>query len=474
MRILKTGDRNFPRLFKGIVTRGATAAEEVEATVRSILQDVKTGGDAALIRLSEKYDNNKITVKNLRIAERDIKKSPQKIPAADLSSLTRACGRIEAFHCRQLQQSWISADTPGEIVGQLVRPLERVGIYVPGGKAVYPSSVLMNAIPARVAGVAEIIMVTPGSGKGINPVLLAAADLCGIRSVFQIGGAQAIAALAYGTASVPKVDKIVGPGNIYVATAKKAQAIAALAYGTASVPKVDKIVGPGNIYVATAKKLVYGDVDIDMIAGPSEILIISDGSGSPACAAADMLSQAEHDEMACSILVTTDEVFARRVANELAAQIKKLKRRAIAARSLENHGAIIITRTLAEAVQLANDVAPEHLELAVANPWDLLPQIKNAGAVFLGHYSPEALGDYLAGPNHVLPTGGTARFFSPLSVDDFLKKTSLISFTREALQAVGQDVIRIADAEHLDAHVFAADKKCRCCISWSLQSGGAW
>ena len=419
MRILKTGDRNFPRLFKGIVTRGATAAEEVEATVRSILQDVKTGGDAALIRLSEKYDNNKITVKNLRIEERDIKKSPQKIPAADLSSLTRACGRIEAFHCRQLQQSWISADTPGEIVGQLVRPLERVGIYVPGGKAVYPSSVLMNAIPARVAGVAEIIMVTPGSGKGINPVLLAAADLCGIRSVFQIGGAQAIAALAY---------------------------------GTASVPKVDKIVGPGNIYVATAKKLVYGDVDIDMIAGPSEILIISDGSGSPACAAADMLSQAEHDEMACSILVTTDEVFARRVANELAAQIKKLKRRAIAARSLENHGAIIITRTLAEAVQLANDVAPEHLELAVANPWDLLPQIKNAGAVFLGHYSPEALGDYLAGPNHVLPTGGTARFFSPLSVDDFLKKTSLISFTREALQAVGQDVIRIADAEHLDAH----------------------
>jgi histidinol dehydrogenase len=262
-------------------------------------------------------------------------------------------------------------------------------------------------------------MVTPGSGKGVNPVLLAAADLCGIRSVFQIGGAQAIAALAY---------------------------------GTASVPKVDKIVGPGNIYVATAKKLVYGDVDIDMIAGPSEILIISDGSGSPACAAADMLSQAEHDEMACSILVTTDEVFARRVANELTAQLKKLKRRVIAARSLENHGAIIITKTLAEAVQLANDVAPEHLELAVANPWDLLPQIKNAGAVFLGHYSPEALGDYLAGPNHVLPTGGTARFFSPLSVDDFLKKTSLISFTWEALQAVGQDVIRIADAEHLDAH----------------------
>ena len=419
MRILKTNDKAFLRVFKGILARGSAAAGEVEAAVRSILQEVKTGGDAALIRLSEKYDNNRLTARTLRISGQDIKKSAHTIPAAVRTALTRACGRIEAFHRRQLQQSWISADTPGEIVGQLVRPLERVGIYVPGGKAVYPSSVLMNAIPARVAGVAEIIMVTPGSKKGVNPVLLAAADMCGISSVFQIGGAQAIAALAY---------------------------------GTASVPKVDKIVGPGNIYVATAKKLVYGDVDIDMIAGPSEILIISDGSGSPAYAAADMLSQAEHDELACSILATPDEGFARRVAGELAAQLKKLKRKTIAARALENHGAIIITRNLAEAVQLANDVAPEHLELAVADPWALVPQIKNAGAVFLGHYSPEALGDYIAGPNHVLPTGGTARFFSPLSVDDFLKKTSLISFTRKALQAVGQDVIRIADAEQLDAH----------------------
>lgn len=419
MRILKTDDKAFRRVFKGILARGSAAAQEVEAAVRSILQEVKTKGDAALIRLSEKYDNNKLTARTLRISGQDIKKSAHKIPAAERAALARACGRIEAFHRRQLQQSWISADTPGEIVGQLVRPLERVGIYVPGGKAVYPSSVLMNAIPARVAGVAEIIMVTPGSKKGVNPVLLAAAELCGISSVFQIGGAQAIAALAY---------------------------------GTASIPKVDKIVGPGNIYVATAKKLVYGDVDIDMIAGPSEILIISDGSGSPAYAAADMLSQAEHDELACSILATPDEKFARRVAGELLSQLKKLKRKTIAARSLENHGAIIITRTLAEAVQIANDVAPEHLELAVDKPWDLLALIKNAGAVFLGHYSPEALGDYLAGPNHVLPTGGTARFFSPLSVDDFLKKTSLISFTREALRLVGRDVIRIADAELLDAH----------------------
>ena len=426
MRILKTNDKAFLRVFKGILARGSAAVEEVEARVRSILREVQTGGDEALIRLSEKYDNNRITARTLRISVRDIKKNAHAIPATERAALTRACARIEAFHRRQLQQSWISANTPGEILGQLVRPLERVGIYVPGGKAVYPSSVLMNAIPARVAGVDEIIMVTPGSKKRISPVLLAAADLCGIRSVFQIGGAQAIAALAY---------------------------------GTALVPKVDKIVGPGNIYVATAKKLVYGDVDIDMIAGPSEILIISDGSGSPAHAAVDMLSQAEHDELACSILVTPNEGFARRVAGELAAQLKKLKRKTIAARALENHGAIIITRTLAEAVQLANDVAPEHLELAVEHPWELVPQVKNAGAVFLGHYSPEALGDYMAGPNHVLPTGGTARFFSPLSVDDFLKKTSIISFTRDALRTVAPDIIRLARAESLDAHARSVEQR---------------
>ena len=426
MRILKTNGKTFLRAFKKILARGSAAVEEVEARVRSILREVQTGGDEALIRLSEKYDNNRITARTLRISVRDIKKNAHTIPVAERAALTRACARIEAFHRRQLQQSWISANTPGEILGQLVRPLERVGIYVPGGKAVYPSSVLMNAIPARVAGVDEIIMVTPGSKKGINPVLLAAADLCGIRSVFQIGGAQAIAALAY---------------------------------GTALVPKVDKIVGPGNIYVATAKKLVYGDVDIDMIAGPSEILIISDGSGSPAHAAVDMLSQAEHDELACSILVTPNEGFARRVAGELAVQLKKLKRKTIAARALENHGAIIITRTLAEAVQLANDVAPEHLELAVEHPWELVPQVKNAGAVFLGHYSPEALGDYMAGPNHVLPTGGTARFFSPLSVDDFLKKTSIISFTQDALRTVAPDIIRLARAESLDAHARSVEQR---------------
>jgi histidinol dehydrogenase len=426
MRILKTNGKTFQRAFKKILARGSAAVEEVEARVRSILREVQTGGDEALIRLSEKYDNNRITARTLRISVRDIKKNAHTIPAAERAALTRACARIEAFHRRQLQQSWISANNPGEILGQLVRPLERVGIYVPGGKAVYPSSVLMNAIPARVAGVDEIIMVTPGSKKGINPVLLAAADLCGIRSVFQIGGAQAIAALAY---------------------------------GTALVPKVDKIVGPGNIYVATAKKLVYGDVDIDMIAGPSEILIISDGSGSPAHAAVDMLSQAEHDELACSILVTPNEGFARRVAGELAVQLKKLKRKTIAARALENHGAIIITRTLAEAVQFANDVAPEHLELAVEHPWELVPQVKNAGAVFLGHYSPEALGDYMAGPNHVLPTGGTARFFSPLSVDDFLKKTSIISFTQDALRTVAPDIIRLARAESLDAHAQSVEQR---------------
>ena len=419
MRILKTNEKTFLREFKKILARGSAAAGEVEARVRSILREVQADGDEALIRLCEQYDNNRITARTLRISNQDIKKSFHALPAAEGAALSRAKSRIEAFHCRQLQQSWIHANTPGEILGQIVRPLERVGIYVPGGKALYPSSVLMNAIPAKVAGVAEIIMVTPGSKKGINPVLLAAADLCGISSVYQIGGAQAVAALAY---------------------------------GTASVPKVDKIVGPGNIYVATAKKLVYGDVDIDMIAGPSEILIISDGSGSPAYAAADMLSQAEHDELACSILATPDAEFARHVAGELAAQTKKLSRKTIAVRALENHGAIIITKTLAEAVRIANDVAPEHLELAVEHPWELVSHIKNAGAVFLGHYSPEALGDYMAGPNHVLPTGGTARFFSPLSVDDFLKKTSVISFTQDALRTVAPDIIRIARAESLDAH----------------------
>jgi histidinol dehydrogenase len=426
MHILKTGDKNFTKIFKRIVHRGEASSQDVEDVVREILYEVRVDGDAALIRLTEKFDRVKLTHRQLALPKKLIKESHRRISQKIRAALIRSYERIEKFHRRQMQNSWIQPEPGGAIVGQMVRPLERVGIYVPGGKAVYPSSVLMNALPALVAGVREIIMVTPCSHNGINPVLLVAADLCGIEKVFQIGGAQAVAALAY---------------------------------GTESVPRVDKIVGPGNIFVATAKRLVYGDVDNDMIAGPSEILIIADGSCSPAFAAADMLSQAEHDEMACSLLLTTDERFARSVAQELVLQLKKLKRREIAYRSLESHGAIIVTKTIQEAIQLANDVSPEHLELLVEKPWDILPEIKNAGAVFMGHYSPEALGDYLAGPNHVLPTGGTARFFSPLSVDTFLKKTSIISFTDEKLQTVGADIMALAETELLDAHARSVEKR---------------
>jgi histidinol dehydrogenase len=426
MRILNTRNKNFQQSFRKIIKRGEDNIKDVEAVVRGILEEVKVNGDRALVWLTEKLDKHKLRIKDLKISEQTIQNSCKKTDPAVLSSLKKACQRIENFHRRQVQQSWISAEPSGAILGQMVQPLEKVGIYVPGGKALYPSSVLMNAIPARVAGVKEIIMVSPGTRAGINPMLLAAADLCGIKKIYQIGGAQAVAALAY---------------------------------GTASVPKVDKIVGPGNMYVATAKRLVYGAVDIDMVAGPSEILIIADGSGSPAYAAADMLSQAEHDEMACAMLLTPDEAFARSAAKELAAQLKRLQRQQIASRALEQHGAIIITRSIPEALQLANEVAPEHLELAVERPWELVPQIRNAGAVFLGHYSPEALGDYMAGPNHVLPTGGTARFFSPLAVEDFFKKTSIICFTRDALRAVAPDIKRLARAESLDAHARSVEQR---------------
>ncbi len=406
-------------MFARIIQRGEAGIEDVENTVRAILLEVKKHGDAALLQFAKKFDGQVMRKTELKVSGQTIKESREKILKQDLFSLKLACQRIETFHRRQLQQSWFSTESSGVILGQLVQPLEKVGIYVPGGKALYPSSVLMNAIPARVAGVHDIIMVSPGAETGINPMLLAAADLCGITDIYQVGGAQAIAALAY---------------------------------GTETIPKVDKIVGPGNIYVAAAKRLVYGVVDIDMIAGPSEILIISDGSGDAASIASDLLSQAEHDERACAILLTPHEIHVRRVLKELSIQLKRLQKRQIATQALENYGALIVTRSIAEALELANQIAPEHLELAVEHPWDLVPFIKNAGAVFLGHYSPEAIGDYMAGPNHVLPTGGTARFFSPLSVNDFLKKTSLIYFSRDALRAVAPDVIRLARAESLDAH----------------------
>ena len=390
-------------------------AGDAEGRVKEIIRQVRKSGDAALIRYTQEYDGHAA----IRVEPETVAAARSRVQADVLASLETACRRIESFHRRQLQNSWMQVQESGEILGQMVRPLQRVGIYVPGGKAAYPSSVLMNAVPARVAGVGEIIMVTPGSPSGIDPVILAAADMCGVGLIFQIGGAQAVAALAY---------------------------------GTESVPAVDKIVGPGNIYVATAKRLVYGDVDIDMIAGPSEILIVSDGSGEPAWVAADMLSQAEHDEMASSILVTIDEGFGRRVSEQISGQLAALPKKEIAEKALERYGAVIIAENLDQAADIANLVAPEHLELYVADPWGLLPRICNAGAIFMGYHTPEPVGDYVAGPNHVLPTGGTARFFSPLSVDDFIKKSSLVCFSEAALGTVADDVVRLARSENLDAH----------------------
>jgi len=414
LRTIRTDEREYAAFLNDYRARGGRLQADVELLVREIIERVRNGGDAAMRELTEKYDGHC----QIEVPAELILGAGRNVPPEIMASLQKAYQRIEAFHQRQLQQSWLQSED-GAILGQIVRPLQRVGIYVPGGKAVYPSSVLMNAIPARVAGVEEIIMATPSTAAGIAPVILAAAELCGINKIFQIGGAQAIAALAY---------------------------------GTESVPRVDKIVGPGNIYVATAKKIVFGDVDIDMIAGPSEIIIVSDGTGSPAWAAADMLSQAEHDELAAAVLITTDEGFARRVAAELQRQLDELPKKQIAKRALLAGGALIITRTLREAVGVANELAPEHLELFVHNPWDVLPLVRNAGAVFMGYHAAEPLGDYIAGPNHVLPTGGTARFSSALGVDDFIKKTSLLYFSPAGIQGLGQEVIRLARSEDLEAH----------------------
>jgi histidinol dehydrogenase len=415
MKILRYNDKGFSEAFASLCGRSNLPTQAAEQTVREIIEEVRSGGDAALRRLTKKFDGHE----NLMVDPAEISSASGKIDPEVLKALQLAYDRIERFHRHQVCDSWQTTESSGEILGQLVRPLERVGIYVPGGKALYPSSVLMNAIPAMVAGVSEIIMVSPAAPEGLNPLILAAADLCGIKKIIQIGGAQAVAALAY---------------------------------GTESVPRVDKITGPGNIYVALAKKLVYGDVDIDMVAGPSEILIVSDGSGDPSWVAADLLSQAEHDEMASSILVTTDEEFAARVFDELQARLVQLPKETIARKSLEDNGAIIVVADLDTAVDLSNQMAPEHLELFVEQPWDILDSVRHAGAVFMGHHTPEPLGDYLAGPNHVLPTGGTARFYSALSVDDFIKKISVLCFTPDALDSLGDDVIRLASCENLDAH----------------------
>jgi histidinol dehydrogenase len=419
IQIVRFGDAGFEKTLRAIIERGENPPEGVEATVRDIIAAVRTRGDAALFDYTERFDNLRLTTATLQISEAEIEEAAASIDQKTRSALELAAQRIAAYHRKQKTETWLSTDEEDVLLGQMVRPLDRVGIYVPGGKAVYPSSVLMNAIPAKVAGVAEIIMAVPTPGGEINPLILAAARLSGVNRIFRIGGAQAVAALAF---------------------------------GTESVPKVDKITGPGNIYVATAKKMVFGQVGIDMIAGPSEILVINDGSGSPEHIAADLLSQAEHDELASAVLITTDENFALRVRDAVEDQLDTLSRQAIARASIEHYGIIIIARDLAEAVDFSNRIAPEHLELAVENPFAILPGIRHAGAIFMGHHTPEAAGDYLAGPNHTLPTGGTARFFSPLGVDDFIKKSSIVSFSAAGLERLGNEIVHIAELEGLDAH----------------------
>jgi len=420
MLFLDINDTNFDQQFAAILIRGDETSLQVTEVVRGIIRDIRASGDDALLEYTNRFDRLGLNdAAALEITTAEIDTAMAAVAADDLAALQLACQRVARFHEKQKQQTWLSTEEPDILLGQKVTPLNRVGIYVPGGKASYPSSVIMNAVPAKVAGVREIIMVCPTPGGEINPAVLVAAKLSGVDRIFRVGGAQAVAALAY---------------------------------GTATIPKVDKITGPGNIYVATAKQLVFGQVGIDMIAGPSEILVINDGSGNPAHIAADLLSQAEHDELASSILITTDRGFGEQVAAEVERQLVLLSRESIARASWDQFGAVIVAGSLAEAAAFSNRIAPEHLELAVADPFGLLPLIENAGAIFMGHWTPEAAGDYLAGPNHTLPTGGTARFFSPLSVDDFVKKSSIISFSEQGLRRLGKDIMRISGLEGLEAH----------------------
>ena len=420
MLFLDIRDIDFDIKFSTILSRSEESCLEVERVVLDIVVDVRRRGDAAVLELTRRFDHLEASsIAELEVSPGEIEAAFAKVSADEVASLKLAVDRVKRFHEKQKQQTWISTEEPDIMLGQKVTPLARVGIYVPGGKASYPSSVIMNAVPAKVAGVGEIIMVAPTPGGEINPHVLVAASLSGVDRIFRIGGAQAVAALAY---------------------------------GTETIPKVDKITGPGNIYVATAKKLVFGQVGIDMIAGPSEILVISDGSGNPAHIAADLLSQAEHDELASSILITTDRAFGELVSAEVERQLSLLSRETIARASWEKYGAIIVSETLEEAIEFSNRIAPEHLELAVADPFAILPKVVNAGAIFMGHWTPEAAGDYLAGPNHTLPTGGTARFFSPLSVEDFVKKSSIVYFSEHGLKRLGSDIVKIARMEGLEAH----------------------
>ena len=420
MRIVKLTGETRRLLLNDLLQRSPGHYSQYEATVREIIEKVKSNGDCALFEYTKKFDQFELNAQNIRVSDQDIRDAYDSMDPELVRVIRESAENIRHFHQKQLRNSWFDTKEDGSILGMKITPIARAGIYVPGGKAAYPSSVLMNAIPAKVAGVRELIMVTPPGADGkINPGTLVAADLAGVDRIYRAGGAQAIAALAFGTKSIPRVDKITGPGNIFVALAKKA---------------------------------VYGYVSIDSVAGPSEILVLADDTADPGYVAADLLSQAEHDELASAILITTSERLAQKVSLGVDQMTAQLPRKAIIEESLKRYGYILEAETMEDAIDTVNEIASEHLEILTANPFEVMTRIQNAGAIFMGPYASEPLGDYFAGPNHILPTNGTARFFSPLSVDDFIKKTSIISYSREALEKVHRDIELFAESEGLSAH----------------------
>ncbi len=420
MRIVELNEETKKDILSNLLKRSPDNYGTYEATVKEIVEDVHINKDAALFKYTEKFDKALINFDNIKVTKEEIEEAYKSVDNNLLEIIRKAIANIKEYHEKQKQYSWFDSKDNGSMLGQKVTPIEKVGVYVPGGKAVYPSSVLMNVIPAKVAGVEEIIMTTPCNAEGIvYPMTLVAANEAGVDAIYKAGGAQAIAALAY---------------------------------GTESIPKVDKIVGPGNIFVALAKRCVFGHVSIDSVAGPSEILVLADETANPRYVAADLLSQAEHDEMASAILITTSQELAEKVSEQVEVFIEELSRTEIMRKSVDSYGYILVAKDMNEAIDTANEIASEHLEIMTKNPFDTMTKIKNAGAIFLGDYSSEPLGDYFAGPNHVLPTNGTAKFFSPLSVDDFIKKSSIIYYSREALEPVYKDIVDFAKSEQLTAH----------------------
>ena len=420
MRIIELTEEARTNILENLLKRSPNSYGEFEGRVNEIIENVRANRDAAIFDYTKRFDGADINAENILVTEDEIKEAYEKVDEKLLTVIRKALVNIRKYHEKQRQYSWFDSEESGIILGQKVTALEKVGVYVPGGKAVYPSSVLMNIVPAKVAGVKTIVMTTPPGKDGkVNPATLVAAKEAGVDAIYKVGGAQAIAALAFGTESVPKVDKIVGPGNIYVALAKKA---------------------------------VFGFVSIDSIAGPSEIMVLADETANPRFVAADLLSQAEHDEMASAILVTTSRDLAEQVSKEVEGFVAQLSRKEIIQKSLDTNGNILVTESMDEAIATVNEIASEHLELVTKNPFETMTKIRNAGAIFVGEYSSEPLGDYFAGPNHVLPTNGTAKFFSPLSVDDFIKKSSIISYSREALEPIYKDIVQFAECEQLTAH----------------------